>query len=201
MDATWFAYLSMDSAIVVQRARSLLDLPVDAAVWLNGDRLIVDGPIDDALAERLTDRVPGIAGVGSVVLTSASRLRLVVDRIERERPRYLSGTDRFEPGQDAVLDRMTEDLEELAVLLSSTGSTAVIHVRGDADATGSSVRNVELSRLRAERFRAEIVPRLTRALNSGLLAIETRGLEPDGEPLAAGDRAVSLRIELTTNRD
>ena len=102
------------------------------------------------LAPEATDAQPLDAlvrngGAARNVDAHGHRLRFVVDQV------------RFAPGSAALDSPMRGLLDELAHRLLVDGTADFIEIQGHADATGSSIGNVELALRRAEAVRSYLV--------------------------------------------
>ncbi|MBV8095706.1 MAG: OmpA family protein [Acetobacteraceae bacterium] len=102
------------------------------------------------------------------------------------------------PGQDALLDELARDLNELASLSSTMQVSTRVTLTGHADSVGRGTFNLSLSLARAEAVRALLKKR---GVDPDLLAVRGAGaLEPltpeASETARSANRRVSFSVEI-----
>jgi len=172
----WKPYLSLDSAMVVARARRTLAAPASATMALAGDTLRVGGSAAMDWLGKLRE-APPIAGIARIDASSArATLPAAVDELRRrvEAKRVLFGA-----GSSIVTDAEVADVRALSVIMrqlsdsvTAIGASLRVDLVGRTDPTGSDATNQSLAQLRVD----AVMRRLTAA-----------GVPPavlDGRPLA-----------------
>ena len=200
----WKPYISLDSAMVVARARRALAAPASATTALAGDTLRVGGTATvDWL--RTLRTAPAVGGVG---LIDASAIRATLPaRIDDMRRRVESTRILFEPGSARVSDAeaakvraLAESLRGLADSAAAVGASVRVALIGRTDPTGSDATNQSLAGLRVDAV-------LRRLAASGVPAAMLDGRPvATAKPLSAADaseqarinRSVSLEAVVTT---
>jgi OOP family OmpA-OmpF porin len=150
----WKPYLSLDSAMVVARARQTLDAPASATMALAGDTLRVGGTVPIVLLRKLRD-APAISGVSHVDL-SAARVALS-PALEELRRGIESHRVLFDAGSSAVTDENTAGLRalwvnmrELSDSVVTAGASVIVELVGRTDPTGSDATNQSLAQQRVD---------------------------------------------------
>jgi outer membrane protein OmpA-like peptidoglycan-associated protein len=99
------------------------------------------------------------------------------------------------PGQNATLDQVAKELNELATLSSSLGVRTRVTLTGHSDSTGRGTFNLSLSLARAEAVRALLKKR---GVDPDLLAVRGAGpLEPLEVEASDAARSVNRRVSFT----
>ena len=188
----WKPYISLDSAMVVARARRALAAPTSAATVLAGDTLRIAGTATvDWL--RTLRAAPAIGGVGQI---DASGVRATLPaRIDDMRRRVETTRILFEPGSARVSDAeaakvraLGESLRRLADSAAAVGASVQVTLVGRTDPTGSDATNQSLAGLRVDAV-------LRRLAASGVSAAMLDGRPvATATPLSAADAAEEARI-------
>lgn len=199
----WKPYLSLDSPMVVARARQTLAAPTSATTELAGDTLRVAGSASIDWLGKLRD-APPIAGVAHVDLSAVRpTLPTGIDDLRRrlEAKRVL-----FEPGSSMVTDAELADVRVLsATMRQLSDSVAAIRASlrvdlvGRTDPTGTDATNQSLAQLRVgavmRRLRALGVP--AAMLNGRPLATAQPLRAADADEQARINRSVSFEAVVT----
>ena len=127
------------------------------------------------------------------LIAEVSQLR---EAIQSNNIHFAYGVPLPAPGQDAILDQVAKELNELASVSSGVSHVSTkVMVTGHSDALGEGTFNLALSEARAEAVRALLKKR---GVDPDLLAV--RGAGPL-EPLEAGNsaavRAINRRVTFT----
>jgi outer membrane protein OmpA-like peptidoglycan-associated protein len=106
------------------------------------------------------------------------------------------------PGQDAILDQLATELNDLASLASTLHVAARVTLIGHADDTGTGTYNLSLSLARAETVRALLKKR---GVNPDLLTVRGAGqLEPleaaPSEAARSANRRISFKVGIEEQR-
>ena len=196
----WKPYLSLDSAMVVARARRMLAAPASVATALAGDTLRVAGSASLAWLGALRD-ASAVPGVGRVDL-SALRATLPAG-IDSLRRRVESGRVLFGPGTSLVTDArvraLAMDVRRLSDSVAAIGASLRIDLVGRTDPTGTDATNQSLAQLRVDAVVARLI-----AAGVPIAVLNGRPLAT-AQPLQAADpaeqarinRSVSLEVVLT----
>ena len=150
----WKPYLSLDSVMVIVRARQSLGAPATATMVLASDTLRLGGSAPMDWLNRLRDG-PAIAGVAHLDASQVQpTLPAAVAAIKRdvEATRVL-----FEPGSWVLADAeaakvraLSEAMRRLIDRVSAIGASPRIDLVGRTDPTGSDATNHSLAQLRID---------------------------------------------------
>ena len=199
----WKPYISLDSAIVVARARRTLAAPVTATMTLVADTLRLGGSAPLDWLSRMRGASP-VAGVSRLDLSSVRAT--MPSAIAAARRSVDSTRIYFAPGSAAVADAEAARIRELATTMrqmsdsmSALGGAVRVALVGRTDPTGSDATNLSLAQLRVD----AIVRRLT-ALGVPAAMLQARPVATS-EPLRGADadeqsrinRSVSFEVLLT----
>jgi outer membrane protein OmpA-like peptidoglycan-associated protein len=188
----WKPYLSLDSAMVVARARHTLAAPASATAELTGDTLRFAGTAPLDWLGRLREQPP-IAGVAHVDFSAVrATLPAGIDDLRRrvEAERVL-----FEPGSSMITDAEQSDARVLAMTVrqlfdsvAAIGAGVRVDLVGRTDPTGTDATNQSLAQLRVD----AVMQRLT-ALGVPAAMLDGRPLAT-AQPLHASDAEEQARI-------
>ena len=202
----WKPYLSLDSAMVVARARQTLGAPVSATTVLAGDTLRVGGTVTVDLLRKLRD-APQISGVGHVDLSS---LRVTLPAtLETLRRGIESHRVLFEPGSSTVSDADAADLRglspairQLSDSVTAAGASLTVDLIGRTDPTGSDATNQSLAQQRVDAVARQLtalgIPATT--LNGRSVATLQPLRVPDTGEQARINRSVSFEVVVANGR-
>lgn len=199
----WKPYLSLDSAMVVARARQTLAAPASATTVLAGDTLRVAGSASLDWLGTLRAALP-IAGVAHVDL-SAVRATVppgidnVRRRVEVKRVLFAPGSSRVTDAEVADLRAHAATMRQLFDSVTAIGASLRVDLVGRTDPTGTEETNQSLAQLRIDavmrRLRVFGVP--AAILNGRPLATAQplRASNPDEQ--ARINRSVSFEVVVT----
>jgi outer membrane protein OmpA-like peptidoglycan-associated protein len=191
LDGRWESYLSLDSAVVVSRARRAFGLRSSRLVLL-GDTLAVSGdvPLESV---RLAASGRGVVGVDQLVFDSArillpAPLDSIREVISRDRVLFIAGSADV-PGDAAR--RVVEAARRFRILddsISASGVDVILTLVGRTDPTGSDETNQALAQWRVDRVAAIFA-------SAGVRTQRLRGEAlATSRPLTAADREEQARI-------
>lgn len=191
-------YVSTDDAIVLRRARRLLDPPAGVRSVVQAGVLNLSGEADAAWAARAreqAERVVGVTGVDTSLLHIASDaqagLRAEWDRrvqaLPTQRVHFVRETEQRDPAELPALLASVQRLRELSPQLQEP---LRLQCRGHNDEPGTSSTNSELRGRRARWLCAEL-------RSAGVPAADLRAETDDAaaNPPTIGERAASLRLD------
>jgi OOP family OmpA-OmpF porin len=191
IDAQWKPYLSLDSAIVVARARRALGAPASASFALAHDTLRISGPVAVTSLGGVYE-TPNIAGVGQFDL-SGVRVTLPpsLDALRRSIEDYRV---LFDPGSFVVTDdagalrAVSSAMRQLIDSVAAAGAPVRVDLIGRTDPTGTDAANQSLAQERVD----AVVRRLT-ALGVPASALHGRSVAAS-QPLRVADPSEGARI-------
>jgi OOP family OmpA-OmpF porin len=187
----WEPYLSLDSGVVVTRARQQWTLPPSTQLSLRGDTLAIAGELPlNALGAIQRGKPAGVADVeiGEHRITlaphlDASRLALEADRVLfAPGASEASGNERLRLREIATRFRAFEDS------VAAHGGVVELRLVGRTDPTGTNETNQALSQWRVDHVTAIFA-------TSGVRTDRVRGEAlATAQPLPAADSAQQARI-------
>ena len=188
----WEPYISLDSSLVIARARRALAAPAAATTVLAGDTLRVGGTASvDWL--RTLQRAPGIGGIEHVDVSAVramlpARIDDMRRRVEATRILFGPGSTRVTEAEAAKVRALAESVRRLADSVAAIGASVRVALVGRTDPTGTDATNQSLAGQRIdavlERLAASGVP--TALLDGRPVAT--------AQPLQAADAAEQARI-------
>jgi OOP family OmpA-OmpF porin len=199
----WKPYISLDSAIVVARARRAVAAPPTTTIALVGDTLRLGGSASIDWLNLIRGAAP-IAGVGRLDLSSVRATTPVA--IEEARRRIDSSRVLFAPASAAVsaaeaarIGSLATTLRQLLDSVTTLGGSVRVGLVGRTDATGSDATNQSLAQLRvdavARRLGALGVPAAMLQARPVATAEPLRGRNADEQSRI--NRSVSFEVLLT----
>ena len=199
--ANWASYQGLDPELVMERLRAQLQPPASVTLAVAGGRVVATGtatPTWLARARSAGRLLPigapefDLSGVRNVNDGPLSKLS---DAIESSSIHFDYDEPLPPPGQNATLDQVAKELNELAALSSSLGVTTRVTLTGHSDSTGRGTFNLSLSLARAEAVRALLKKR---GVDPDLLAVRGAGpLEPLEVEASDAARSVNRRVSFT----
>ena len=150
----WKPYLSLDSAMVVARARQSLAAPISATTELAGDTLRVAGSASIAWLSKVRE-APPIAGVahvdlGAVRATLPPGIDKLRRRLETERVLFDPGSPTLTPAEMADLRALAATMRQLSDSATAIGTALSVDLLGRTDPTGRDETNQSLAQLRID---------------------------------------------------
>jgi OOP family OmpA-OmpF porin len=199
--ANWASYQGLDPQLVLERLRAQLQPPASVTLAVADGRIVANGTATPTWLARargagrlLPIGAPAfdLSGVRDVNDGPLSQLS---DTIESRSIHFDYDEPLPPPGQNATLDQVAKELNELATLSSSLGVTTRVTLTGHSDSTGRGTFNLSLSLARAEAVRALLKKR---GVDPDLLAVRGAGpLEPLEVEASDAARSVNRRVSFT----
>jgi len=202
----WKPYLSLDSAMVVARARQTLGAPVSATTVLAGDTLRVGGTVTVDLLRKLRD-APQISGVGHVDLSSLrvtlpAALETLRRGIESHRVLFEPGSSTVSDADGANLRALSATIRQLSDSVAAAGASLTVDLIGRTDPTGSDATNQSLAQQRVDAVSRQLtalgIPAST--LNGRSVATLQPLRVPDTGEQARINRSVSFEVVVANGR-
>jgi OOP family OmpA-OmpF porin len=188
----WKPYLSLDSAMVVARARRALAAPPSATTALAGDTLRVGGSasLDWMRTLRTAPAIGGVAHIdaSAVQATLPARIGELRRGIEGTRILFEPGSARVTEAEAAKLRGLAASMRRLADSVAAIGASVRVELVGRTDPTGTDATNQSLANLRVDAVIRQLV-----ASAVPVAALEGRPVAT-ARPLAAADVAERARI-------
>jgi outer membrane protein OmpA-like peptidoglycan-associated protein len=192
IDGEWKPYISLDSAMVVARARSVLAAPASATTALAGDTLRVAGSASLEWLGKLRE-APLVAGIAHVDVSAVrATLPAGIDdlrrRLEAKRVLFDVGSARVTEAEVADVRVLAATMRQLSDSVAAIGASLRIDLLGRTDPTGTDAINQSLAQLRID-----AVSRRLTALAVPAAMLTDRPLATS-QPLRAADVDVQARI-------
>jgi outer membrane protein OmpA-like peptidoglycan-associated protein len=205
----WEPYLGLDPQFVLKRLQASLKPPPSVSLAVEGNRIVAQGAASSTWIERA--RAVGRmlpAGAPSLDLSrvqdvNQGALGKLSEAIQSHAIHFGFNKPLPAPGQDAVLAKLTKELNDLASLASNMRVTARVMLIGHSDDTGNDMYNLTLSMARAEAVWALL---RKRGVDPDLLVVRGVGsLEPlqarsSKAARSAADRRVSFKVRIEEQR-
>ena len=204
----WQPYQGLDPAFMLKRLQASLDPPPTVTLAVEGDHIVAQGSAASTWIERA--RTAGRmlpAGGPSLDLSRVRDLNegaigKLSEAIRSHEIHFNFNDSLPTAGQDAILDQLAQELNELASLASSLRVRAWVMLTGHSDDAGSGTFNLSLSLARAEAVRALLKKR---GVDPDLLAVRGAGqLEPleaaSSEAARSANRRVSFKVGIEEQR-
>jgi len=188
----WKPYISLDSAMVVARARRTLAAPATATTALAGDTLRVGGAASVDWLRTLRG-APAIGGIGGIDVSAVramlpARIEDMRRGVEATRVLFDPGSARVTNAETSKLRTLAESMRRLSDSAAAVGASVRVDLVGRTDPTGTDATNQSLAGLRVD----GVIRRLTA---SGVPAAMLNGRPvATARPLAAPDSAEQARI-------
>jgi outer membrane protein OmpA-like peptidoglycan-associated protein len=201
VSSRWQPYVSQDPAVVLSRARAVLQPPGTVTLGLSDGMLSAAGSAPHhwiAAAGARASAIPGVLRfeTGQLVNESLEAMRPARERLEAAVLRFDVGSAELPGRERAVLDQAAAVLQQIAAVARGAGISLVIEVVGHTDGTGAEAANVSLSRARADRVLSMLESKGVRELafvTSGVGA--SRPLRPEeSADNRAFNRSVTFRV-------
>ena len=203
VEGRWAPYLSLDPAMVLQRASARLEPPAGVSLTLDGDVLRVSGAASSAWIAGARERGPLVAGIRVVDATAAAdaAAAAILAAIDAASPLFVRGSARPAAGQDEVLSNLVIHMRELDAVAAAAGVQYKVEIGGHTDADGPDESNLALSRARAEYVRTALQPETLRALEVVTTAEGSRrpAVAAEDEAGKQRNRRVTIHATRKTN--
>ncbi len=204
----WELYQGLEPAFVLKRLQASLDPPPTVTLTVEGDHIVAQGSAASTWIERA--RTAGRmlpAGGPSLDLSRVQDINQgaigkLSEAIRSHDIHFNFNESLPAAGQDAILDQLAQELNELASLASSLRVRAWVMLTGHSDDAGTGTFNLSLSLARAETVRALLKKR---GVDPDLLAVRGAGqLEPleaaSSEAARSANRRVSFKVGIEEQR-
>ncbi len=151
LSGRWEPYLSLDSAMVVARARKSLGLPLSAAASLRGDTLAIAGTVSiESLARARQALPPGVAYIDlkaarPVLPETLDALR---QSLEAELILFDAGSAGLTPSANNRVRAVAALFRQLDDAVATLGASSGLELSGRTDPTGTDATNHALAQLR-----------------------------------------------------
>jgi OOP family OmpA-OmpF porin len=199
----WESYLSLDSAVVVSRARQALSLPASTTLGLRADTLQLAGdvPLESI---RLLTRGALPAGVAHTAFDGARvvlppPLDSIRESLAADRVLFAAGSADV---TGAASDRIREAARRFRILddsVTASGGDLLLTLVGRTDPTGSDETNRALAQWRVDRVAAIFASAgvRTQRLRSEALATSRPLTSTDRDEQARINRSVSFEVTVS----
>jgi OOP family OmpA-OmpF porin len=188
----WESYLSLDSAVVVARARQAWSLPPASLLALRGDTMAVTGEVPLGSIRLL--RQSGMpAGIGEVLLQDARitlppHLETIRAALVGDRVLFAPGASEVGGGEQARIRVAAGRFRALDDSVTAYGGDVTLRLAGRTDPTGTNETNRALAQWRVDHVAAIFA-------SAGVRIQRLRGdALATSRPLAAADSAEQARI-------
>lgn len=199
LSGRWDSYLSLDSAVVVARARRAYGL-ASAGMTLRAETLSVAGEVPLAALGTFATR-PAVAGVARLSLEAATivlptALDSARSGIERSRILFDPGSAALSAGEFTRARTMAAQIRSLMDAVGSAAGSVVVSLVGRTDPTGTDETNQALSQWRVERVMAIFAQAglPAAAMRQEAVATSRPLVSPDPREQARINRSVSFEI-------
>ncbi|MBV8070312.1 MAG: OmpA family protein [Acidobacteriaceae bacterium] len=204
VESRWSSYQALDPQIVLKRLQISLEPPPSVSMAVEGNRILAKGAaplpwLDRArMAARMLPAGAPRLDLSEMQDLSGGAIGKLREAIQSRAIRFDANDSLPAPGQEALLDELARDLNELASLSSTMQVSTRVTLTGHADSVGKGTFNLSLSLARAEAVRALLKKR---GVDPDLLAVRGAGaLEPltpeASETARSANRRVSFSVEI-----
>jgi outer membrane protein OmpA-like peptidoglycan-associated protein len=197
----WQPYQALDPPIVLQRLQASLAPPPGVTLAITGDRIVAQGSAPSVwlararIAARTLPAGGPMLDLSEVQDVGEGAFAKLREAIQKHEFRFNSNEPLPAPGQDAALDQLASELNELVALASSMRATARIRLTGHSDDTGPGTLNLSISMARAGAVLALL---RKRGVDSDLVTIRGAGpLEPLEPGATETARSQNRRVSVT----
>ena len=202
LDGRWEPYLSLDSAVVVSRARRALAMSSSAVLSLAGDTLNVSGDVPLESIQLSAERP--LAGVNRVVFDSARvilppALDSIRNAITSDRVLFVAGSADVPGDASGRIREAARRFQLLDDSISASGGDLILTLVGRTDPTGSDETNQALAQWRVDRVAAIFAAAgvRTQRLRGEALATSRPLTSADREEQARINRSVSFEVTVS----
>jgi OOP family OmpA-OmpF porin len=203
LSGRWESFVSLDSGIVVARARAAWRLPASSQLHIENGALHVSGPVP-LLAIGFMQRASLPAGVSQLMMDSLSII--LPEHLDSLRASIMAGRVLFTHGESTIdaltgasIRQTAQRFVALQDSLMANSADVSLTLLGRTDPTGTERRNASLAQWRIDRVRAILAGEGVRAEHLREMALATaRPLDaPDSAQRARINRSVSYEIALS----
>lgn len=197
----WMPYQGLDPEFVLKRLQASLDPPPAVTLSLDGNRIVAEGAAAATwlgrarVAARLLPAGGPTFDLSQVRNADEGAIAKLRDAIQAHEIRFNSNEPLPASGQDATLDMLAKDLNDLAALASNLHVNTRVTLTGHSDDTGRGTFNLSLSFARAG---AVVTLLKKRGVNPDLLVVSGSGpLEPLAPGSSEAARSANRRVSFT----
>ncbi len=201
VEAHFEPYQGLEPQFVLERLQASLNPPPGVTLAVDGDRIVAHGSASSPwiararAAGRLLPAGAPVFDLSAVRDISEGVLGKLRDAIQARSIRFDSGVSLPTAGQDAILDQLAAELNELATLSSSLNVITRVTLTGHSDDKGQGTSNLSLSAARAEAVRALLKKR---GVDPDLLQVRGAGpLEPLEDDSSEAARSINRRVSFS----
>ena len=202
--AHWESYLSLDSTMLVERARRALAVPATTTLTLRTDTLVFSGasPVEwlsDAQRAALPAGV-ALMDFSAVRVTLPPRLDSLRRAVEGERVLFEPGSAELSDVSAARLPAVAAAFRRLADGVTAAGASVGLELVGRTDVTGSDQANQALAQWRIDRVTGRLVSSgVPAALIAGRPVATSQPLQvANADEQARVNRSVSFNVIVRT---
>jgi len=212
VDGRWQPYVSLDSTMVLDRARRQLAAPPAVALALRGDTLRARGVAPFSwVADMITLRVfpPGVSHLDltGLALELTDAMRADIESVQRRRVLFAVASSRVSRQAQVAIDSNAVQLAAVDAALRTVGRRLEIALAGRADRTGLESLNQSLSADRAETVRVALlgggIPAVsftTQALGANAPLSETEASAPGASDVPRDVPYDAVAVRARVNR-
>ena len=199
----WEPYISLDSKLILKRARELLQPPKTVSLTVDENRILhATGYAPHQWIVETRERVRFISGIThfqeNLTETELKELESSKEQIEKQVLYFVLGTTQLESGQDDTLQKLVSEVQQLLKSALFSGKDVQIKLLGHTDKQGSKEANIRLSQARAEAILSTLV---SQGIKTSNLSAESANTKPLDTELIEQDkvfnRTVSFKVILT----
>jgi outer membrane protein OmpA-like peptidoglycan-associated protein len=201
VEAHFDPYQGLEPQFVLKRLQASLNPPPGVTLAVDGDRIVARGEASSPwiararAAGRLLPAGTPVFDLSGIRDISEGSLRKLRDAIQAYSILFDNNVSLPKAGQDAVLDQIAGELNELATMSSDLHVVTRVTLTGHSDDKGGGTSNLSLSLARAEAVRALLKKR---GVDPDLLAVRGAGpLEPAKEESSEAARSANRRVSFS----
>ena len=201
VEAHFDPYQGLEPQFVLKRLQAYLNPPPGVTLAVDGDRIVSRGEASSPwiararAAGRLLPAGAPVFDLSGIRDISEGSLRKLRDTIQAHSILFDNNVSLPKTGQDAVLDQIAAELNELATMSSDLHVVTRVTLTGHSDDKGGGTSNLSLSLARAEAVRALLKKR---GVDPDLLAVRGAGpLEPAKDESSEAARSANRRVSFS----
>jgi outer membrane protein OmpA-like peptidoglycan-associated protein len=201
VEAHFDPYQGLEPQFVLKRLQASLNPPPGVTFTVDGDRIVARGEASSPwiararAAGRLLPAGAPVFDLSGIRDISEGSLRKLRDAIQAHSILFENNVSLPKAGQDAVLDQIAAELNELATMSSDLHVVTRVTLTGHSDDKGGGTSNLSLSLARAEAVRALLKKR---GVDPDLLAVRGAGpLEPAKDETSEAARSANRRVSFS----
>jgi outer membrane protein OmpA-like peptidoglycan-associated protein len=201
VEAHFDSYQGLEPQFVLKRLQASLNPPPGVTLAVDGDRIVAQGSASSPwiararAAGRLLPAGAPVFDVSAVRDISEGALGKLRDTIQSHSILFDNNVSLPKAGQDAILDQLANEINELATMSSNLNVITRVTLTGHSDDKGGGTSNLSLSLARAEAVRALL---RKRGVDADLLAVRGAGpLEPAQAETTEAARSANRRVSFS----